>query len=207
MAERPEVPTLSSVQILLPEAVERRFERWTHKMPGASWPSWGGHVTLVPNFVPQGTVKEVRAAIASICAQEKPFMVRLATPVAVQDVTRPGYQAVFLLLEEQVLEEQDENQPRPQDLRAALLLALAPLRADVRPELLQQPFLPHVTLALGLGESEAAKMVQAMRADPLAAEFMVEVIWLLVQTPNDGGRVERHSISLGRVSSAEYLRD
>ncbi len=50
-------------------------------------------------------------------------------------------------------------------------------------------------------------MVQAMRADPLAAEFRVEVIWLLVKTPNNGGRFERHAISLGRVSSAQTLRD
>jgi 2'-5' RNA ligase len=202
MAETAEIPTLSSVQIMLPEAIQRRFERWTKKMPGASWPGWGGHVTLVPSFVPRGSIEEVRAAIAPICAQKKPFPVRVATPVAVQDVTRPGYQAVFLLLEEQ-----GDEPTRLQNLRDALLQALAPLREDLRPELLQQPFMPHVTLALGLGEAEAAAMVQAMRAEPLSAEFMIEIIWLLIKTPTDGGRFDRHAFPLGGVVAAELLRD
>ncbi len=206
MAETAETPTLSSVQIMLPEAIQRRFERWTKKMPGASWPGWGGHVTLVPSFVPQGSIKEVRAAIAPVCAQEKPFPVRVATPVAVPDITRPGYQAVFLLLEEKS-EEQGEKPGRLQNLRDALLQALAPLREDLRPELLQQPFMPHVTLALGLGEAEAAAMVQTMRAEPLSAEFMVEIIWLLIKNPTDGGRFDRHAFPLGGVVAAELLRD
>jgi 2'-5' RNA ligase len=109
---------------------------------------------------------------------------------------------VFLLIEEQ-----GDEPVRLQKLRAALLQALAPLREDLRPELLQQTFMPHVTLALGLGEAEAAKMIQAMRADPLAAEFIVEAVWLSVKPSNDGGRMERHSFPLGGVTSAELLRD
>ena len=41
---------LLSVQILLPERMDNRLEQRTEAMPGASWPTWGGHVTLVPPF-------------------------------------------------------------------------------------------------------------------------------------------------------------
>jgi 2'-5' RNA ligase len=202
MAEIAGNSTLASVHILLPEAIDRRFERWTEKMPGTSWPAWGGHVTLIPNFVPRVSVEEVRAAIRAVCAHEEPFMLRLAEPVAIQDMTRPDYHAVFLLVEEDGGDTQRLHQ-----LRMALLADLAPLREDLRPELLEQRFLPHVTLALGLGEAEAAKLVKAMHADPLVAEFTVEVIWLVVQTPSEGKRVERIPIALGRVAPVELLRD
>jgi 2'-5' RNA ligase len=202
LAETVEIPTLASVHIMLPEAIDRRFERWTKKMPGTSWPAWGGHVTLIPNFALRGSVEEVRAAITAVCVHEEPFLVRLAEPVAIQDMTRPDYHAVFLLVDED-----DGETERLRQLRMALLADLAPLREDLRPELLEQRFMPHVTLALGLGESEAARLVKAIRADPLIAEFMVEVVWLVVRTPNEGGRVERIPVPLGRVSPVELLRD
>jgi hypothetical protein len=91
-------------------------------------------------------------------------------------------------------------------LRSKLLSALAPLRQDVRPQLVEQPFLPHVTLALGLSESEATKLVHAMRAEPIAAEFKVEAIWLMMQRVDHGTRVERYPIPLGRLAAAELSR-
>ena len=202
IVENGETPTLASVHIMLPEAIDRRLERWTKKVPGASWPAWGGHITLIPNFRLRGTVEEARAAITAVCVHEEPFLLRLNGPVAIQDMTRPDYYAVFLLVEEE-----DGGTERLHQLRMALLADLAPLREDLRPELLEQPFMPHVTLALGLGESEAARLVRTLQADPLVAEFMVEVVWLVVRTPKEDGRVERIPVPLGRVAPVELLRD
>lgn len=181
---------LLSVHILLPEAIDRRLARWTEKMPGASWPSWGGHVTLVPNFVALDSVDVVRQRLEAVCVQESPFVMRLGAPMVVRDATRPTYAAVFLNVETT----SEEQNTRLHDLRHQLLDTLAPLREHVRPELLEQPFLPHVTLALSIGESEAQKLVRAMRAEPVTAEFGVETIWLVVQ----GERFERIPIPLGR---------
>src|SRR5215203_6861257 len=74
-------PPLLSVHILLPEAVDRRLKRRTQEMPGASWPSWGGHITLVPNFVPKNSAEEVQAALETACAGESPFMLHFAAPM------------------------------------------------------------------------------------------------------------------------------
>lgn len=186
--------SLLSVHILLPEAVDRRLERWTRTMPGTSWPTWGGHITLVPNFVPRGSTEEIRAAIESVCAQAQPFMVRFAAPIATQDSTRPGYFAVFLTVEETATDSEGVRLPQ---LRSKLLLALEPLREDLRPQLVDLPFLPHVTLALGLGESEAAKLVREMRAEPLAAEFKVDTVWLVAQSIGESAKFDRHPIALG----------
>ena len=263
MVENEQTPGLLSVHILLPESVARRLERRTQKLPGASWPAWGGHITLVPNFAPQGTLDEVRGIVMAVCAERKPFAVRLAAPISVRDTTRPDYCAVFLTIEDQdetepegtaqrdgelsgegkstdgqsvdgqstagqdtdgqsmeaqdgaeqagkdqVAAAQDNAQYGPlYELREALLTSLEPLRKDIRPELLEQPFLPHVTLALGLGETEASRLVRAMNADPLAAEFDVDTIWLVRQTLREEKRYERYPVPLGGVARAELLRD
>lgn len=203
MAGPEKTPTRLSVQILLPESIERRLERRTQKLPGASWPVWGGHITLVPNFIARGTVEEVRALLIAFCAYAEPFTLRLDAPIAVHDATRPDYAALFLT----VKGVDDEADQRLHALRNNLLAVLEPLREDVRPELAVMPFLPHVTLALGLGENEAARLVRTIQAEPIEAEFVVEVIWLIVQTLGESTRYDRYPISLGKVSPADLLRD
>ena len=212
MTESEQIPGLLSVHLLLPESLERRLERWTKKMPGTSWPAWGGHITLVPNFAPRGTMAEVRAIVEATCADRKPFPVRLAEPLSVRDTTRPDYCAVFLAVADQVeyqgVEDEDDR-PHQQlhELRETLLAALEPLREDIRPELLEQPFLPHVTLALGLGETEATHLVRAIREDPLIAEFVVETVWLVRQRSGEEKRYDRYPIPLGGIARAEMWRD
>lgn len=191
-------PPLLSVHILLPEALDRRLARWTEKMPGASWPSWGGHVTLVPQFVALGGLDEVRKRLEDACLHETPFVMRLGAPMVVQDATRPTYAAVFLGVDSTGVERggpegvDGEPSSRVHELRRKLLDALEPLREHLQPQLVEQPFLPHVTLALSIGELEAQKLVRAMRADPVVAEFGVQTIWLVVQ----GERFDRFAIPL-----------
>lgn len=203
MAEDERIQLLLSVHILLPEAIDRRLERWTKNMPGTSWPAWGGHVTLVPNFTTHASMDEVRAVLQVVCNEEETFIARFGAPLAVQDMTRPDYYAVFLGIEAA----ESEAESRLHALREKLLVALEPIREDVRPELLAQPFLPHVTLALGVGEVEANRIVKAMRSELPSAEFPVDVIWLVTQSVGDSARFERYPLALGRVAPAELMRD
>src|SRR5215207_1670170 len=134
-SEQP-APTLVSIQILLPESIERRFERRSQRIRGASWPTWGGHITLVPLFRARVTKEEIRAVLNSVCAQEKPFSLRLTMPIAVQDFTRQDYRTVFLTVEDQ---SRDSSQ-RLHELRNHIMIALEPLREDRYPELVGRPF-------------------------------------------------------------------
>lgn len=200
MAEIAANSSLCSVQILLSEAIDRRLARWAKDAPGASWPSAGGHITLIPAFARRGRVDEVRAVAESVCVQVEPFVVRLAEPVAVQDRTRQNYFALFLTVESSQEVEgigvATEGQPLFH-LREKLLSGLESLREDLHPQLVEQAYLPHITLALGLAESEAQKLVRELRAQPFVAQFWVETVWLIIQGDSGGGRVERYSLPLG----------
>ena len=187
-------PTIS-VQVLLPEAIDRRFARRVDELEGASWPDWGGHITLVPNFVPHIEPKEVVARVTAVCADAEPFDLHLAEPTAHPDPTRPGYQAVFLTIPEAG----DEDRERMERLRDRLMTALADVRQDVKPELAEQPFLPHVTLALSLGEAEATKIVQELRADGIRAEFRVDEVWVLVRPSGPDAKLTRTAVPLGSL--------
>jgi 2'-5' RNA ligase len=195
-ASEPQASRLS-VNILLPEPLDRRLARWAKAMPGASWPAWGGHITLLSSFVPTLPVADVLARVAAVGEQHAPFTVRLRAPVAIQDVTRPDYDAVFLTVDDE--DEPDHHAVRA--LREDLLAALADVRTDVRRELQQQAFLPHITLALSLAKAEAETLVRAIRAEPLEAEFVVEVIWVLEQIAQAEleSKTVRHPIGLGRT--------
>jgi hypothetical protein len=192
-------------------------------------------VTLVPGFREQGEAGALRAALQEVSADEEPFQVRFGAPIAMPDATRPDYYAVFLTVNSTDADEARPDE-KPNDatevasgdepahspdsgdganeqpshlhrLRQRLLEALEPLREDVYPQLLEQEFLPHVTLALGLGEAEAHRLVRDIRAEPLTHTFLVEVIWLVTQTFGEGARFERAPFPLGRVAPVEIMRD
>ncbi len=188
-------PVRLGILILLPESLDRRFARWAETMPGASWPAWGGHITLISSFEPSISVDEVLRRVTAVGRLHRPFVVRLRAPIAVQDVTRPDYHAVFLTVDDA----DQANHYSIRALREDLLAALAEVRLNVRPELTFQTFLPHITLALSLAKEEAELLVRAIRADPLEAEFEVEAICVMQQTPVEGrdSKVQQHLIELG----------
>lgn len=167
--------TAYSVQVMLPDALDRQLAAWSVAMPGASWPAWGGHIAIIARFSVAVTADELAEALTTTCAGIAPFALRLNTPIQVTDVTRPGYCAVFLTPDPDAQAEVANLQELYEQMRATLdSLGTTDLFG-----LDGKPFLPHVTLALGLGESDAAKILQAMRVDPVDVEFTVDAVWLL----------------------------
>ncbi len=194
----------ASVQILLPDAADRRIERWTDKVPGASWPGWGGHITLVPPFVPSVPADEVYQRLLPVCQNLSLFRVRLAEPVAVQDATRPGYCAVFLT----VNQTKDIDHNRLMAAYTAVNAAVSDMMGDTHAGLAEQPFLPHVTLALGIGEAEAARMVRNLKAEPIEAKFLVDELTLvLMYGQGSDRRVEKRPLPLGPPKPIGLLSD
>ncbi len=90
-------PMLTSLQILLPDRIDREFRRWAKRTPGSSWPSWGGHVTLLPRVaiahLDQATLRQ---RIEAVCARYEPFQIYIDEILHDADYTRPGYEGVFL---------------------------------------------------------------------------------------------------------------
>lgn len=188
--------TQVSVQILLPKLLNQRLARWAKDAPGASWPTWGGHITLIPPFHPLVSYETLEQAVASVCVRYQPIDLRMTDVVSVPDWTREGYRAVLLRPPDP---ESDDSVQRLAALRTEMVQALSDMGVSVKPGLLGRPFAPHITLALSVSEMEADHMVSQIRAKGLAVEFTVDRVWLLQfdGSHNGGTLVERRDIPLG----------
>lgn len=69
-----------SLQILLPAESDRKLQRWCEGMPGTSWPSWGGHITLLPAFTCPDTV-DLHALINAVVQRIAPSPCGWITPL------------------------------------------------------------------------------------------------------------------------------
>ncbi len=163
------------LHILLPEVLDRRFAHWASETPGASWPDWGGHITLLASFTSRVPEHELLATIGAVTDHHRVIDVHLTQLAVVQDLTREGYRAVFLTTPAQTR----SGLLRLKALQEELNEATQAQRADLFPDMARREYLPHLTLALGLSEHEAHQMVSAARSDGLAAEFYVDRVWLL----------------------------
>ncbi len=181
-----------SIMLLLPGDVDRRLMKWSRGMPGASWPSWGGHVTLVPSFTVESEA-ELTDRISTVCQHHRTFQLNLDNPVAEQDWTRPDYRAVMLTIRNP----DSPGAEQVQSLQQELIASTADLRTDSRTEVSEKDFLPHVTLAIGIAEVEANEMTSKIRADGLRVSLSVERVWLIRFNPSgEAKRVTRTSFVL-----------
>jgi hypothetical protein len=161
------------VEILLPDDLEARMSRWSQVTPGATWPAWGGHITLLSRFSLLAGIEAIRGQMRAACSEFAPFALKLDRVITEKHWRRPE-QAVLLVGDETAL----VTDPIMR-LRSALSEALAPWKRDLRPEISQQPFAPHLSLTIGLPQPEAEQLALAAAQQHLAIEFIVDVVWLL----------------------------
>lgn len=188
-----------SLMVMLPAALDRRLAKWSSAMPGTSWPAWGGHITLLHPFtVPAAAeaVDRLTDCITTVCRRHSAFQLRLDNPVAEQDYTRAGYFAVMLTARDR----EETGLDALGLLRRDLLAATDDLRTDKRPPAADDEYMPHVTLALGLGQPEAERMVNHIRTDGLTVRFFVEKIALVIfASTSDGQQVTQLPFTLAGV--------
>lgn len=192
-------PTSYSVQLILPKEVVRPLDLWATEAEGASIPSAGWHITLLPSFLSKTGDKKLSALMAEVATRHMPFPVRLSHVDLVADRTRNGYAAVFLA-------ERDDEQSRPlRALQAELAESLAPLRTVTRPGLDGAEFTPHVSLALAVSEQEGERLASSARRAGLDVAFEVDAIWLLRRVELTTGEVDlsRRRFDLGGAGEAE----
>jgi 2'-5' RNA ligase len=164
-----------TLEIPLPPDVDDRFRRWTERTPGATWPPWGGHITILDSFVPQSGVQPVVRGIESVCATYAAFEICFDSVVCDAYWVEPDLRTVLL-----VSSSRDQEGYRTLvNLHRSLHIELEQVARDVRPEVSDRPYVPHLSLTAGLPEPEAVKVMEAARAAQLKVEFVVRSISLL----------------------------
>lgn len=189
-----------SLQILLPAESDRKLQRWCEGMPGTSWPSWGGHITLLPAFTCPDTV-DLHALINAVVQRHRAYTLRLDHPVAEPDLTRADYRIVMLT------PRTGGGFLRLSALQAELTEAILAVAHDLRPEITSRHFAPHLTLALGVAEMEAARIVSHARAANLNIEFWVQALWLLHFVPGEGTELTVNRTIFTLPGSGNLLAD
>ena len=164
-----------SVQIMLPDDENARLREWAEATPGATWPTWGGHVTLVNGFIPHCDVQLIEREIADVVRAFSPFELYLDEPICVEHWRRPNLWTVLLVNRAR----EDEGHRALMRLHNALAVALAPLKHDLVPEVSQRPYLPHLMLTWGLPKGQADELAQVATAERLETRLSVGDIWLL----------------------------
>lgn len=195
-----EAPPRYAIQIILTETAARPLYNWAHAAEGASVPTTGWHITLIPAFSLQGADAGLAELLQAVADRHAPFELELSEIEATTDSTRSGYHAVFL-----------GCGPDAEDLclplfalQAELAETLAPLRSNLQPELSDRPFRPHITLALSVSEQEAARLAAFGRKQQLRVRFEVASFWLLRSSETEEGevRTERQQFVLAGADAA-----
>jgi len=173
-----------SLEIPLPPDVDEQLRSWAKRAPGATWPKWGGHITILNRFAVEGKLESVIQEIERVSSSFGPFVIRFDRVVCDRHWLDPDLTAVFL-----TGASKDENGYRMLvELHDAVSRALAPLKRDIYPETSEEAYLPHLSLTSGLPEPEAALLAEAARLSGLKLELRVENISLLEFVTESSGK-------------------
>jgi len=163
------------LEIPLPADVDERLRHWTERTPGATWPSWGGHITLLDSFAPRGDMEPVVSRIETVCTTHVPFEICFDSVVCDAYWVEPDLRTVLLVSSSRY----QEGYRALVRLHRSLRGELADVTRDVRPEVSDRPYVPHLSLTAGLPAPEAVKVMEAAQAAQLKVEFVVRSISLL----------------------------
>ncbi len=171
MEERREHPRYALVAPL-PRGLEVRIEDLFLGLLGTSKPIMGYHITLVGPFVWQAEPREpYLERIAQVCAGWQPFSVRLNGLSAFRTANR---NAVYI-----PAQEADDLAALQRELQALLVPAIT-----LQHEFPQETYQPHVTLGLGLTDSELRRVMAGSQERELDERFIVDEIYLVEERPS-----------------------
>ena len=173
-----------SLEIPLPPDVDEKLHTWAKRTPGATWPKWGGHITILNRFAVEGELEQVLRKIELVSSSFNPFVIRFDRVVCDRHWLDPDLTAVFLTSSPN----DDQGHRVLLDFRDAVCAALAPLKRDIHPETSEEAYVPHLSLTSGLPEPDAARLADAARASGLKVEFTAENISLLEFITGLGGK-------------------
>lgn len=189
--------------IYLPETVDAKLEAWTTATPGASWPPWRGHITLINGFRLRPEVSETQLVdtLRPLLATVAPFEVTLNKVIARPHLLEPELQIVMLAEQERPIRE-----TRLFKLRHSLYERIGPLIEETQElrTIRRTPFHPHITLTLGLAPAAARVLLERAKAAPIDATFTVTQVTLVGFDP-DKAIVRRIGLPLAVSDQGESL--
>ncbi|HAI21967.1 MAG TPA: hypothetical protein DCM14_08760 [Clostridiales bacterium UBA8153] len=170
-----------SVHVLLPPAMDRRLRQWCAMSPGCDWPRWGGHITLIPAFHLAVPLVRLIAATERSVQSRREFRVVLDEVRSERHITKPGLYLVYLAGRHPTANVELAS------LRASLAAGLEGLKVDASPLVARHPFVPHISLTLGLPEPEALLLKARAEQDGLHVTFRAKKISLVEQGSEPDG--------------------
>lgn len=168
----------------MPPDVDEQLRSWARRVPGATWPKWGGHITILNRFAVEGELEPVIHKIQEVAGSCDPFVIRFDRVVCDQHWLDPDLTAVFLT----GASNNEHGYRMLVELHDTVSRALAPLKRDIHPETSEEAYVPHLSLTSGLLEPEAARLAEAARRSGLKLEFRVENISLLEFVTESSGK-------------------
>lgn len=170
-----------SVHVLLPPAIDQRMRQWCAGSAGCDWPQWGGHITLIPSFGLAVPVVRLVSALERSVQARREFGLTLDTVGCERHLTKPGLYLVYLSGANPSVNWEMTS------LQASVAAALEGMKVDITPAVSRHPFVPHLSLTLGLPEPEARLLKARVERDGLKVEFRVRKLTLVEFSTAPGG--------------------
>ena len=193
-------PRLSLV-LALPEDENARIERWTRTAPPATWPGWGGHVTIWPALEPAHDIDALVSRLQTVIARFQAFELSMS-----HAELKPFWGSPRLYTAQLVARDGDAGGSELDALRAGLYQSLADVAVDLHPETRSSWFEPHITLTVALEHDDAAAVVEAARRDSLSTRFLVQRVDLN-QALGEGAYLRIGSFALAPPAEDTGLRE
>ena len=161
--------------ILLPLRLDRQLETWTRATPGATWPEWRGHITLLNSFTPKVSRKKLLASLLEVCQTNASFDINLDRVSRQRHLVRENLETVMLV------ESQPDTSAGLYELRSTLLANLRRIKedGDITRKVAARPYLPHLSLTMGLPQEDARALAKSARDAELSAQFQVDRVHLV----------------------------
>jgi hypothetical protein len=160
-----------SLHIFLPDDIENNFNGWVSRTPYASWPSWGGHITIIPKFKPMISKEVIEKELSEICSVFPAFPVQFAQVFCQIHLLNPSLKLVYL--------------SSPSDSKSYVRLARLQTLLAERLNSLDNRYTPHLSLSLGLEEEKALQVANAAKKANLKLDFTATNICLLEHLNNE----------------------
>ena len=185
-----------SLVLALPADENTRIQRWTLNAPPATWPEWGGHVTIWPAFEPSTSLDALVAMLQTVVGRFEAFELSMS-----QVALKPFWGSPRLYTAQLVAGDDDEGATELDALRAGLYQSLSDVAVDLHPETRSNWFEPHISLTVGLDHDDASAVIDAARRDSLSARFVVQSVDLN-QSLGDGAYLRLGSFALAPPAEA-----